>query len=223
MEQWEKSYEKEVEIYDSFAKYEDEGNKVLKRLLKDFSFKNKVVLDIGCGSGKYIKLLARRCKMYYALDISKPILNLAKKTCRGIKNVKYIHADAKKLPLNNDSVDVVFSTWGFPLEKKATTEVMRVLKKGGDLWVFANYHTGDFMKMRGPSEIEWEINNTEKAFRRNGLKKFDIVKTNFNFPSLKKAKEILGFMFREQALNYLEIYPFPKLKHDVIIYNKKKI
>ena len=221
-EKWQKTYEKEVEIYDTFSECEDEGNKILKKLLENFSFKDKIVLDIGCGSGKYVKLIAPLCKKYYALDISKPLLKLAKKKCKNIHNIEYIHANSENILLKNESVDVVFSSWGLIGNiEKIMQEIMRVLKKGGEIWSFGNYPPGEFMKMRGASEIKWEKNFLEIS-KKYSLKIYAIVNTNFKFPNLNEAKRILGFIFGKKALNYLEKNPNPKIKHKAVILHKVK-
>jgi len=100
-------------------------------------------------------------------------------------------------------------------------EIMRVLKKGGEIWSFGNYPPGEFMKMRGASEIKWEKNFLEIS-KKYSLKIYAIVNTNFKFPNLNEAKRILGFIFGKKALNYLEKNPNPKIKHKAVILHKVK-
>ncbi|MFH1500918.1 MAG: methyltransferase domain-containing protein [archaeon] len=227
-EEWQETYKDKTEIYEAFSKYEDEGNKVLKKLLEKCSFKDKEVLEIGCGSGKYTSLLAPSSKKYYALEISKPLINLTKEKCKKIKNIKYLNYSAEEIPLNDKSVDIVFASWVLTamiseeMREKSIKEIQRVLKKGGDIWLFENYLEGEFMDMR-----DIKASKKDKADVRNLITqyKFDrseVIDTNFFFPSLDSAKKILSFIFGNNALKYLEKHPSPKLKHKVVILHMKK-
>lgn len=67
--------------------------------------KGKTVLDLGCGTGFYIRLLSQYSSYVVGLDISKNMLGYAKaKIFRN--NVDFIIADAHHIPLKAESVDV---------------------------------------------------------------------------------------------------------------------
>ncbi|MEM2169156.1 MAG: class I SAM-dependent methyltransferase [Candidatus Bathyarchaeia archaeon] len=67
--------------------------------------KGKTVLDLGCGTGFYIRLLSKYSSHVVGLDISKNMLGYAKaKILRN--NVDFIIADAHHIPLKAESVDV---------------------------------------------------------------------------------------------------------------------
>jgi len=226
VECWQKTYSKEIEIYDSFSKYEDENNKVLKKLLEKFSFNNKIVLDVGCGSGKYIEFLAPKSKKYYALDISKPLIELAKEKYKKFDNVEFLNCSAEKISLENNSVDVIFASWVLTamvseeMRENSIKEMLRVLKQMGNIWLFENYWEGEFTDMRNCKKfVKANINNLVEKY---GFKIFEIVDTNFFFPNLDEAKRLMGFIFKEKALNYLKKNPNPKMKHKVIILHKTK-
>lgn len=103
-------------------------------LLGDVS--GKTVLDFGCGAGKSSVLLARRNAKVIAMDISEPIMQVARE--RLIKNdifnsVSFINASAHNIPLADESVDLVF---GIAILhhlhlQLVSREVFRILKKGG--------------------------------------------------------------------------------------------
>ncbi|HEV7395967.1 MAG TPA: asparagine synthase (glutamine-hydrolyzing) [Pyrinomonadaceae bacterium] len=96
----------------------------------------KTVLDFGCGAGKSSVLLARRNAKVIAMDISEPIMKVAKE--RLVKNeifnsVSFINASAHNIPLADESVDLVF---GIAILhhlhlQLVSREVYRILKKGG--------------------------------------------------------------------------------------------
>lgn len=228
MENWQKTYDKEIGIYDAFSQYEDEGNKLLKRLLRVFSFRGKKVLEIGCGSGKYTKLLASMAKEYFALEISRPLIQLAKQRCKGASNIRFLHCSAERIPLENDSVDVVFASWvltaitSMKVRNQSIKEILRVLKSGGDVWLFENHWQGEFMKMRGKSGLRFKESDVYQLVKKYGFDIATTVDTNFSFPDLLTAKQVLGFIFGDKALNYLSKNPDLKLKHRVVILHKVK-
>ena len=103
-------------------------------LLGDVS--GKTILDFGCGAGKSSVLLARRNAKVIAMDISEPIMQVARE--RLVKNdifnsVSFVNASAHNIPLADESVDLVF---GIAILhhlhlQLVSREVFRILKKGG--------------------------------------------------------------------------------------------
>jgi ubiquinone/menaquinone biosynthesis C-methylase UbiE len=98
--------------------------------------RGKMILDFGCGAGKSSVLLARRGAKVVALDISEPIMHVARE--RLIQNdifnsVSFVNGSAHNLPLADESVDLVFGIailHHLHLQLVAR-EVYRILKKGG--------------------------------------------------------------------------------------------
>jgi SAM-dependent methyltransferase len=97
--------------------------------------KGKTVLEYGCGDGRYTVLLAERGAKVIALDISAPLLALARKRLEinGCEGVELMLGSAHALPLPDESVDIIF---GMAILhhldlKLASREVQRVLRKGG--------------------------------------------------------------------------------------------
>lgn len=100
-------------------------------------WKDKVVLDVGCGTGIQTVQYARGAKRVFAIDLSENLIRkLQKKTesC-GFSNVTIIQSDATRIPLENDSVDFV-SAYGdvighIPSFRQAVGEMARVCRSGG--------------------------------------------------------------------------------------------
>jgi ubiquinone/menaquinone biosynthesis C-methylase UbiE len=227
VERWEDTYSSEAELYADFCKYEDEGDKVLKKLFENFSFKNKVVLEIGCGTGKYTQKLAHLSKKYFALDLSKQLIEIAKTNCKDINNIEFINCSAEKIPLEDESVDVVFASWvvsatsSKKIRDAVVKDTLRVLKKGGHMWLFENYWEGEFTDLRGLTEKPEKI-VTYRLLKEHPFEIFKIVDTNFCFPSLEEAKKMFGFIIGEPALDYLNKHNNPKIKHKVLILHRMK-
>ena len=100
---------------------------------------NKIVLEIGCGLGFHTELLSYRCKKVISIDLSEYAIEVTKKRLqiKGIKNVDLYLGSATSIPLENESVDYVWS-WGvihhIPDSEKVIAEIRRILKKRGSFY-----------------------------------------------------------------------------------------
>ena len=98
-----------------------------------------VVLDAGCGIGLSFPLLARwlQPRQIIGTDIDLPALQLAAQTpaAAGFE-LKLLHASAERLPLLDNSVDVVYChqlLHHVKAQDLVLTELLRVLRPGGVL------------------------------------------------------------------------------------------
>ena len=122
----------------------------------------ETVLDIGCGAGLdlylYAKAIVPNGKVY-GLDISKEMIAKAKRNMEelSIGNAVFLCAPADKIPLPDESVDIVTANGIYNLspDKSAVMrEVVRVLRRGGRT-IFAEI----VLKAPLPEEICRDINN----------------------------------------------------------------
>lgn len=147
-------YRKHTDIYEELAKAEDRRNDIFKQTVKIFNPKGKVVMDLGCGTGKYTILFSKNAKRVYAVDVSKSMLKILRNKIKKkkIKNVKIIRSDYGKINLPKESVDLIFSTWSFPAHSKTwasdLSKLKKILRKGGCMIFVDNYHGGEFWKIR---------------------------------------------------------------------------
>jgi ubiquinone/menaquinone biosynthesis C-methylase UbiE len=93
------------------------------------------VLEIGVGSGINFRFYPRETTQILALDPSPKLLSMARLAVDGASPaVELIEASAEALPLEDECVDTVVSTWtlcSIPDVKQALTEIRRVLRSGG--------------------------------------------------------------------------------------------
>ena len=108
---------------------------VMNELLK---YKEKIILDLCCGTGNQIKLLSKHgFSNLSCLDISDSMLEIAK---RGNSSIKIYKEDATKTNFDNVSFDVVIISFAIHEKDRNTqqgliNEAYRIIKKDGFLLV----------------------------------------------------------------------------------------
>ncbi len=70
---------------------------------------NAVGFDLGCGSGRWAKLVAPRVGKLYLFDPSEDALNVALRNLAGADNVEFARAGADNIPLDDASCDFGYS------------------------------------------------------------------------------------------------------------------
>lgn len=95
------------------------------------------VLEIGVGSGLNFQFYARTTTQVIGVDPSPKLLSMAREACKAVTfPVALLEGSANALPLENNSVDTVVTTWtlcSVPDARRALEEVRRVLKRSGRL------------------------------------------------------------------------------------------
>jgi SAM-dependent methyltransferase len=99
----------------------------------------ETVLDLGSGGGIDVLLSARRVGptgKAYGLDMTDEMLALARDSQRksGVENVEFLKGEIEKIPLPDNSVDVIISNCVINLsadKDRVLAEAFRVLKPGG--------------------------------------------------------------------------------------------
>jgi ubiquinone/menaquinone biosynthesis C-methylase UbiE len=99
------------------------------------------VVEVGCGSGAVARSLAATPGVgeVVGIDPSPVLLARARELARGIANLTFVEGDARALPLESESVDVlVFHTLlcHVPEPDRALAEAFRVIRQGGSLAIF---------------------------------------------------------------------------------------
>ncbi len=215
-----KSYHSEANYYEMFSKAEDYQKKIFKFLKP--KIKGKIVLDVGCGNGRYASLLAPISKEYLGLDISKQQLKIAKYKTKKFKKIKFINCSAEKIPLKSEIVDIVISTWvistiiGLRRKAKALKEAERILKKSGTIYIIENDSKGEFEEMRG------HIKRTKKYhewLKKKGFREMTKLNIYFKFNSFQLAKQTIESIWGKSVSKHVKSNI---IKHNIIIFKKTK-
>jgi ubiquinone/menaquinone biosynthesis C-methylase UbiE len=102
--------DRETELKTPYGKFKDELIKGLSR------YKNKNVLDLGCGSGWLALELARAGAHVYAVDCSLKSISVAQDYQRNLSkrnsgNIHWIVGDMNNLPIKNNKVFDLVTSW----------------------------------------------------------------------------------------------------------------
>lgn len=130
---WEKHYTRDR----SLLIYPDEN---LVRMLKSFLTENPsedlVALDLGCGTGRHLRLL-RELGISRTLGVDSSFNALA--AIAGLRDAMLLQGDALRLPFMDASIDIVVA-WGslhYSTKENSASmlaEIRRIMKKGGRLF-----------------------------------------------------------------------------------------
>ncbi|MEM4326008.1 MAG: class I SAM-dependent methyltransferase [Candidatus Pacearchaeota archaeon] len=96
------------------------------------------VLEIGCGTGRALKILAKNCNMVIGIDKEQIMVSAAKENCKDLNNVKIYKQDAKNLEFADNSFDFITclaNTFGNLGKNKIPVllEMKRVCKDSGQI------------------------------------------------------------------------------------------
>ncbi len=187
-----------------------------KEIINNLDFdKNKVVVDVGCGRGELCTFLADKFKRVIGIDLSKKDITFARSKITS-KNVIFHMANAEKIPLKNNSADIVICSEVLQYVEgyvKVIKEIKRILKpKGTILLTVINmdypFFRHPFLKKNSKKYLKlW--GNMNRLFNEtmvlNEFKtKYKIIKTTYI------GHEIVSFFYPTYLLAWINKYLMPK-------------
>lgn len=123
---------------DAFRQSGEEDTQAILLDIQDMVRPEMAVVEIGCGTGRLLRALARRFKAVYGLDVSPEMIRVAQKELKDLNNLTLFVTSGRDLGcLNSETVDLVISYIVFQhIPDRATIEnyireAHRVVVPGG--------------------------------------------------------------------------------------------
>lgn len=235
-------------FFNSSSNYYEQENKeiflVISEVIEAIMPQGRI-LDLGCGDGRLITPLIKDNYDVIGMDFSFKVLKSfqSKLKFHSRDNYKLILADAHKIPLKENSVDLVIANNLFHLLESpddVIAEIKRVLNEDGYLLQISNNITNEYFCQDNNFNLYFKIINSYNNFYLESLKKYNLKlkeHSNFNiYKSLQKNfklnktvqtktiivehhKNIKDFFARElKQLDYLK-QDIPKNINQAIIKN----
>jgi SAM-dependent methyltransferase len=98
--------------------------------------------DVGCGSGRWAKLVAPRVGELHLVDASRAALRVAETNLRATTNVRFHHCSVEDMPLEDASLDFAYSLGALhhvPDTEAAIRAVAAKLRSGAPLLLYLYY------------------------------------------------------------------------------------
>lgn len=217
-----------------FYKKQTQDEQHLKSILEFLPLKSGMkILDLGTGSGYLSFSIAEKFTDMFiiGLDIVEKALvdNRIKAEKENIKNISFITYDGINFPFSDNDFDMVVSRYAlhhFPDIQKSISEVSRVLKSGGFLFISdpapnandTSKFIDEYMQLKKDGHIkfytkdEWEQICTEA-----GLKFVGFWDSSIRFP--KKKDTAYGFdeLLKKHDKEIIESYELEVVGNEIYI------
>lgn len=174
-------------------------NNVLNGFMKFES--SDVVLDLGCGNGKFAYWNRGKVKTMLAADIAPWFAE------RALQELPLLRADLRALPLRDETCDKIFSIdvlEHLTLEDitRVLNQARRVLKAHGKFFIFSNTREKQTLApLMKPQQAvtRWLTQRGSVDFTRDDWRKADHVKAIRTFEELRAVFEQNGFVVQRVA------------------------
>ncbi len=131
--------------YDLYRpEYPDDISQIIEERV-NLKFEGLDVAELGCGTGKFTKILSPEVRSLFAIDNNKEMLRHVEEAFANDRKVMAVLAEAENSNLNASTIDLVLSAQAFHHfdVTKVITEINRILKPNGKVflvWYFSNMH-----------------------------------------------------------------------------------
>ncbi|NWF63853.1 MAG: class I SAM-dependent methyltransferase [Chloroflexi bacterium] len=205
----EEIYKTEGDKYEALIAREDYQENILKTLREIASIENRLVLDLGAGTGRFACMLAPHVTRVHAFDISEEMLRVCRDKFIASRKINWQVdiADHRKLPVADHSADLVVSGWSVsylavwnPETWRAELEtwlgeMKRVLRPGSFIILFESLGTGNESPIWLEHLKEFYSWLDEIGFQNKWIR------TDYQFASLQEAEELSRSFFGDELGN----------------------
>lgn len=229
-----KIYAKNAGSYEKLSLCEDCNNDIIRTITKDIDFNDKVILDLGAGTGRFAVPLAKKAGFIYALDNCRPMLTVFRRKLREkrIKNVRLLEAGYQKIPLPKESVDIVLSIWSFPAHsdnwERDLKEIKRVLREDGRIILVDNHFSGEYYRIKRKvnesklfSSIDKFLKEEHEWLKSRGFRN-KVISTTLNFKTKRNIEKACRPFFGAEVAFFLLSRGKLKVEHNLSVFYGKK-
>jgi SAM-dependent methyltransferase len=141
------------------------------------------VLDVGCGAGWLVRMIAERVPegRVIGMDISDEMVRRARRNYVAVENAMFVIGGVDEIPWDANfftQAISVESAYYWPDPARGLHEIQRVLREGGSAWILINYYQGNSHshqwagQFATPAQLlsaeEWETLFMEAGFNSVG-------------------------------------------------------
>jgi len=202
----EEIYKTEGDKYEALIAREDYQGNILLALREITSLEDRVVYDLGAGTGRLACLLAPQVKHVRAFDISEEMLRVCREklTASGLVNWRVDVADHRQLPVDDQSADLVVSGWSVAYLavwnpeswraelEKWLGEMKRILRPNSHIVLFESLGTGNESPIKLEHLKDYYPWLDEAGFQHKWIR------TDYKFESLDEAEYLSRFFFGDE-------------------------
>ena len=202
----EEIYKTEGDKYEALIAREDYQGNILKSLREITPLENRIVLDLGAGTGRLACMLAPHVSRVRAFDISEEMLRVCREkfTASGLPNWQVDVADHRQLPVDDNSADLAVSGWSVAYLsvwnpetaqaelEKWLGEMKRVLRPSSYIVLFESLGTGNESPIKLEHLKDYYPWLDEAGFQNKWIR------TDYKFDSLEEAEFVSRFFFGDE-------------------------
>ncbi|MBL0313559.1 MAG: class I SAM-dependent methyltransferase [Holophagaceae bacterium] len=225
-ESWVRAYREAPEIFDAFSRAEDPDSLVARRLITLAGLEDRRVLELGSGTGRYLRELAPHAELYLGIEPSPNMMALARTAARMLTTRPILlRGRGESLPIKGGSIDVMLAAWVLvnlreEVRNQVLREASRILRPGAGcgLWLLENHWDSQFQRYRGRgAEDETRLRH---LIEHDGFRLVETVTTELRFPSPSDAERVLGYLCGDTMLGRLRRAPTALLEHRIAILHR---
>jgi SAM-dependent methyltransferase len=221
-ERWALTYREAPQVFDAFSRAEDRGGLLVPALIEASTLRERRVLELGCGTGRWTRELAPAAASLVALEPAPGMLALARRA--GGRATHWVRARAEALPFASGAFERVVAAFVFAnlrprVRAAALREARRALAAGGQLWLVENHWEDDFQALRREAGLRVEVEVA--PLLEDGFEVIETLETEMRFESDDEARRILGQILGCRVETTLAAHPRSRFVHRVCLLQQR--
>ena len=189
---------------EKLREYLEKEDKFLIKNIKEDS----VLLDVGSGEGRHLRLLSKKCKKLFGIDYSKTMTDYSKRVLGGYNNVVTLNEDIKSTEFPKSSFDFIicmFNTFGnmdIETQKIFLEKVRELIKIDGTIYLSVYSNKAEETQIEFYKKIGLVVKGSGSDFVYTD----GFISERFSKDKIKKIVETKGLKIKNIVeLNYISL------------------